>query len=123
MDEIRLTSRTVVQHGIELPWERRERYGPQYMKGAKAWTDHPPKGTVVESGTVFIELGTLEELMEADHSLGMGGAYLMGYHEGMAVELAGLASQETRGGYYTTSEQRERLGSLIERLYDEVGNA
>lgn len=115
-----LATRTVTQYGIELPWERVERYGPQYNKHLETWSDNPPKGTVLESGTVFIELGVLEELMEADHSFGMGGAYLVGYREGMALEVAGLASQETRGGYFTSDEQRAKLQPLIDSLYDQM---
>lgn len=116
-----LTSRTSIQRGIELPWERRERYGPQPTgPGSKIMTDHPPKGTVLESGTAFISIGVLEELLEADHSLGMGGAYLCGYHEGMALEMADLATRETRGGYFTTDDQRARLSAIIDDLYKQI---
>ena len=111
--DVKITTRTTVEHGIELPWERVERYGPIYNKHSDTWTDDPPKGTVLESGTVFVSEATLEELLEAEHSLGMGDAYLLGYHEGMALEKAGLARQETRGGYYTREEERVRIELLL----------
>lgn len=128
--EVRLATRTRVQYGVELPWEERERYGSdlRYPKGharegEQMYPDRQPTGTIVKTGTAFVPLGVLEELLEADHSLGMGDAYLVGYREGMALEKAGLARQETRGGYYTREEERERLRAVLKALWAQYEEA
>lgn len=104
------TTRTVVQRGIELPWERIERYGPTVIRGILRFTDRPPKGTVLESGTVFIPASTLYELAEQDvYDSQFGKVLLLGTHEGYALEQAGLAVEETKGGYHRTDKLLEFL--------------
>src|SRR6185312_14056526 len=46
---IPVVTRTVQVQGIELPWQRLERYGEN-------------KGALIEEGTVFVEMSTLYEL-------------------------------------------------------------
>lgn len=97
-----LTSETRTVRGIRLPWERIERYGPTTYPNGQV-SDDPPKGTVLESGEVFIDLDTLYQLAEQDvWDSQFAEALLLGYHEGLALEAAGLAAQETRGGFHRT---------------------
>ncbi len=68
-------------------------------------------------------MGSLEELLEADNSWGMGGgAYLVGYRQGLALLKADLATQETRGGYFTDDDQKRRLRAIVDDLYTQIGN-
>lgn len=105
-----IVEETRVIKGIRLPWERVERYGPQLNRHTNTMTDHPPKGTVLESGEVFIEMSTLYDLSEQDvWDSQFGSVLTLGYHEGMALEQAGLAVEETRGGFHRT----ERLMKFL----------
>lgn len=93
-----IETRTIEQKGIVLPWKRVEPYGPRHILD-----DRPPKGTVLDSGEVFIPMGTLAELAEQDRmDSQFGSVFLLGMREGLALEQAGLAEQETRGGYHRT---------------------
>lgn len=110
------TTRTIEERGIELPWQRVERYGPILDTNGEAFyagDNHPPKGTVLESGTVFIPDSVLYGVAEQgdyDSLSPFGTALLLGTHEGYALEQAGLAVQETRGGYHGTEKLRQLLG-------------
>ena len=103
-------SRTVEEKGISLPWQRRERYGSEMVypkgharEGETIYPERQPTGTVIESGWVFIPMKTLYELSEQElWNSQFGSAFLLGYHEGLALEAAGLADQETKGGYHRT---------------------
>lgn len=108
-----VVTRTVEQRGIELPWQRVERYGP-YTTAEGKTVDKPPKGTVLEEGTVFIPLSTLEELSEQDvWDSQFGSAFLLDYHEGLALKAVGLAAEETRGGFHRT----EKLLEFLKEVY------
>lgn len=92
------TSRTVVQKGIELLWEQRKAY-------------EPDKGKVVRTGRVFITEETLWELSkQGQWDSQFGGSYLLAMDQGLALEQAGLAVRETKGGYHSTEKLREFLG-------------
>lgn len=112
MTEIKLTTRLIAQRGIELPWQRIERYGPNTMLIATPESkQRPPKGTVLEEGTVFIPYETLWKVAEQDvWDSQMGSPLLLGYQEGLALEQAGLAVAETKGGYHGTDKLRELIG-------------
>ena len=91
-EQLNWTTRTIEEKGIELPWERR----------ANPWEAHPAMGS---SGIVFIPVSTLEELAEQDvWDSQFGSAFLLGYHEGLALEQAGLAVRETKGGYHRSEK-------------------
>lgn len=109
-----MITRTIEQRGIELPWQRVERYGPYEINdGSGRYTDNPPKGTVLDSGVVFIPLSTLEDLAEQDvYDSQFGRVLLLDYHEGLALEAAGLAAKETKGGYHRTDKLLEFLKAM-----------
>lgn len=114
---IEITSRPVEEKGVVLPWERRERYGSEMVypngharEGEQIYPERQPTGTVIESGEVFIPMRTLHAIAEQDvWDSQFGGALLLGYHEGMALEKAGLAVQETKGGYHRSEALLELL--------------
>jgi hypothetical protein len=88
--EIVICTRTIEQRGIELPWREIKRY-------------EPDKGKVLGEGTVFVPLDTLCELAEQDRwASQFGSVLLLDYQEGLALERAGLAERETKGGYHRT---------------------
>ena len=125
--EYKLASKTVVKQGVELPWQEVERYGSDLLytsgprKGEVMYPDRQVTGTVKAVGSAFVELSILEELCEQDNSYGMGGAYIINdSRAGLALEQADLATCETRGGYYTTSEQRKKLKALMDALYARI---
>lgn len=101
-DEIQKTTETRVVEGIRLSFEKLT-----YHIGV-------PYDTGTETLEVFIEASTLVALCEqGEWDSQLGGALLLDYHEGMALEQAGLAEQETRGGFHGTDEVRalcRRLG-------------
>jgi hypothetical protein len=98
-----LESRMVEVKGVTLPWVRLNGYYDLYP-------DRYPEGPVAESGEVFIPLGTLLELSEQGvYDSQFGSAFLLGLHEGLALEAAGLAFRETRGGYHGTPELKALL--------------
>lgn len=113
-----VTSETRIIRGIRLPWQGVEHSGPQTLPDGRVFgEDRPPKGTVVESGEVFIPLSTLEELAEQDvWDSQFGSSFLLGYHEGLALEADGLAAQETRGGYHRT----DRLVAFLDHLAEQA---
>ena len=113
-----VVSETRVIRGIRLPWQRVERTGPiPTADGRVMHADHAPKGTVLDSGEVFIPLETLEELAEQGQwDSQFGSAYLLGTHEGLALEAAGLAERETRGGYHRT----DALRAFLDAAYDQI---
>ena len=99
-----IVEETRVVRGIRLPWQRVERDGPRTLPdGTIFGSDRPTKGTVLESGEVFIPLADLQELAEQDQwDSQFGMTFLLGTYEGYALTAAGLAEQETRGGYHRT---------------------
>lgn len=98
-----MSSETRIVRGIVLPWQRVERSGPIFRDGENLTPDRPAKGTVLDSGEVFIELNTLYALSEQDRwDSQFGSALLLGHGEGLALVAAGLAEEETRGGYHRT---------------------
>lgn len=108
---LKWTTRTIEQKGIELPWQRIERYGPQEIDGRIFFEERPPKGTVIEEGTVFIPESVLYEVAEQGvWDSQFGNALLLDTHMGYALEQAGLADRETRGGYHGTEKLRLLLG-------------
>lgn len=110
---IEVTSETRVVHGIRLPWQRIEKTGPMTgHNGVVFYADAPPKGTVLESGEVFVPFEVLEELAEqGEWDSQFGSAFLLGVHEGLALEQVGFAVQETRGGYHRTDALVEFLNN------------
>lgn len=66
-----------------------------------------------ETGTVFVDASTLVELSEQDvYDSQFGSVLLLDSREGLALEQAGLAVQETRGGYHGT----DAVKALVKRL-------
>lgn len=117
MDTLTWSTRTVQEKGLWLPWERVERYGPQRINGKTLFEDRPPKGTVLESGTVFVTESTLYEVAEqGTYDSQFGSALLLGPYEGPALVKAGLAVEETRGGYHGTDKLRRLLDMEEEGL-------
>lgn len=110
-DSLVWSTRTVEEKGIVLPWQRIEPYGPFQMADGR-WTDNPPKGTVLESGEVFIPYSSLWDVAERtiDDYLAERMPPNVNSHEQMALEQAGLADRETRGGCHGTQKLRDFLG-------------
>lgn len=112
MTEPRISTKAVEVKGVILPWERVERYGPS----TTAWgvyIDKPPKGTVLDSGEVFVPLSDLYELAEQrrwDSSFGSSFS-LTSYLAKLAVVKAGWAVEETRGGIHGTDALRTWLNT------------
>lgn len=105
------SERTVVERGIILPWQRVERYGPQNIEGRILFAYRLPKGSVLEAGDVFIsynELWAVAERTIDDYIVGNAIADIS-YHGQMALEQAGLADAETRGGCHGTQKLRDFL--------------
>jgi hypothetical protein len=104
--EIKVQSRTVEEKGIVLPWVRYEPTGPiRLPNGEMAMTERLPKGSRIEHGEVFIPMSTIYELAEQDiWDSQFGSAFLLDQHEGYALEQAGLAARETRGGFHRTDK-------------------
>lgn len=114
-----IATETRIIYGVRLPWQRVEKYGPN-QDPSGAWSDHPPKGTVLDSGEVFVSLSTLEELAEQDEwDSQFGSAFLLDLHQGLALEAAGLAVSETRGGYHRS----ESLQQFIDEAYELIAQA
>lgn len=111
--EVVCETRTI--EGIKVPWQRVERSGPlTKADGSVHFEDRAPKGTVLESGEVFIPLSQLEELSEQGQwDSQFGEAFLLGAYEGYALEALGYAEQETRGGYHGT----EALAAFLAQAY------
>lgn len=104
MRTIEIITKTVEVRGIMLPWAR---WTPAavYRKGKNLTPDRPDPRKLLESGEVFVPLDTLYTLSEQDvWDSQFGSALLLGVHEGLALEQAGLAVQETRGGYHRSEE-------------------
>lgn len=103
------STRTIEEQGLMLPWQRIERYGPITIEGYT--TDKPPKGTVLEEGTVFVPYDVLWAVAErtSDDAFMGNMPPHVGYHEQLALEQAGLADGETRGGCHGTDKLREFL--------------
>ena len=112
MSELKWSSRTIKQDGIILPWQRVEPYGPFTFPDGRV-TDKPPKGTVLESGEVFVPMDVLYEVSQRTSTDAMFGVTPpdVGYHEQMALEQAGLARGETRGGCHGTEKLHTFLGT------------
>lgn len=71
-----------------------------YVRKALVMTGRPE-----ESGCVFVDADTICEVAEQGvWDSQFGDALLLGALEGLALEQAGLAVQETRGGYHGTDE-------------------
>jgi hypothetical protein len=103
-DEIKVQTRTVEEQGIELPWERWS-YPAVFKDGKNLTPDRPHPSVLEESGTVFIPMDDLYQLSEQDTwDSQFGSALLFGSHEGLALEQAGLAVRETKGGYHRTDK-------------------
>lgn len=97
MIDVPVIARTTWVLGIELPWQEIKRYDPE-------------KGTVLREGRVFVEMSTLYAVSEQGvWESQFGNVLLLDYLEGLALEAAGLAEQETRGGYHTTELLTEFL--------------
>jgi hypothetical protein len=106
IEDIRFTTQIVVVEGIELPWQELKPY-------------EPDKGSVLREGTVFVSMDTLYQLSEQglwDSSF--GNVLLLDYLEGLALEAAGLAERETRGGHHRTDLLMEFLMRYEKRAVD-----
>jgi len=100
--------------GIELPY--RIEHGKWNFKVDPAVREV----TKVDEGTVFISWSLIEELSGVTtDSLGMGGSLIIGHREGYALEQAGFAVQETRGGYHGTEATKE-LEAHLAKTYTEA---
>jgi len=109
--KINVTSRTVVEKGILLPWERWS-IPPVFGKeGDNLTPERPDPPVLLDSGTVFITMDMLYELSEQDRwDSQFGRVLLLPPHEALALEAAGLAERETKGGYHRT----DKLVAFIE---------
>ena len=103
--EIEVTTRTVEQRGIWLPWERWS-VPPVFGRDGTNLTPERPNPPVLEdSGDVFVPVDTLYELAEQDTwDSQFGKVLLLDAHEGLALVAAGFAVHETRGGYHRTEK-------------------
>ncbi|GAB2734400.1 hypothetical protein [Nocardioides pakistanensis] len=94
--EFTLTTRTVEVRGLELPV-------PEDFRAQRP--DAP--------ATVFVDLDTLYALAEQDvFESQFGSALLLGRFEGIALEAAGLAVRETRGGYHRSKRLEQVMADL-----------
>lgn len=97
LSTITIQSRQVTEVGIKLPYVQR------------AYRTNE----VVESGTIFITIETLCELAhQATFDSYFGRALYLRRCEGLALEQAGLAVHETRGGYHRTAKLLTFLANL-----------
>lgn len=99
-NDITPTEQTRVVKGIELPWDVTDK------RWAEDWIARGKHTT----GTVFVDQDTLMNL--ADQGVWdsqFGSVLLLDMLEGIALEQAGLAQQETRGGYHGTEKLKELL--------------
>lgn len=129
---VALTSRTKVVYGAELPWEEREPYDkpahpdtcPQHHPevhphpGGRCTCSPVVKGTLINRGTVFVSLSTLYEVCERTTDDYWSGATppSIGFREGLALEQAGLAVREARGGYHGTEAGKRVLDELHQQI-------
>lgn len=121
------TTRVIEQRGLLLPWVRKEPYGrpaaprtcPIHGRRREVPPENPRctckgirKGAVLESGEVFVSSSDLYEVAERtiDDYLFHTPPPNIGYHEQLALEQAGLAERETRGGCHGTDKLRRFLG-------------
>ncbi len=127
-----LASRTEVVYGVELPWEERERYDrpaypdtcPQHHPevhthpGGRCTCAPVVKGALINRGTVFVSLSTLYEVCERTTDDYLRGSLppSIGFREGLALEQAGLARRETRGGYHGTEAGNRVLDELHQQI-------
>lgn len=137
MSTFTLASKVKTVYGVELPWEERENYDvpaypdtcpkhspvPEELKYANPrCTCHPrAKGDLIDQGTVFVPLSTLESVCERTTDDYWSGVTppIVGHREGLALEQAGLAERETRGGYHGTDAGRQALNDLWHQYPDE----
>lgn len=98
-----ITQTTQVQ-GLRLPWRRIERYGP-FTTAAGHHHAAPPKGTVLESGEVFVPMTCLLAIAERGRDKESAGAdpVSIGYHQSLALLQCGLAERDNRGEYLPTA--------------------
>lgn len=100
--------RTVVEHGIVLPYVRYRRHSGNTNGDFTIWSEWPPV-----RGEVFIPRGDLEQLAEQDvWDSQFGQVLLLGPCEGLALEQAELAVRETKGGYHRSEKLLELLKTL-----------
>ncbi|MGV8847610.1 hypothetical protein [Tessaracoccus sp.] len=96
-------TQTRVVDGVVLPWVHRKPYPPD-------------AGAELGRGEVFIAMSTLDNLAEQDvWDSQFGQPFMLGANEGQALEQAGLAVRETRGGYHRAGGLRgflERMGRM-----------
>ena len=97
MTEIQKVTKTVEVEGIELPYHWESAYPGSTFKP--------------QSGKVFIEADTLIEVSEQDQWAGAFGESLViaPRWADLALEQAGLAVRETRGGVHGTPALKELL--------------
>lgn len=99
-DRFIIERRMVPEHGITLPW--------QWVAPCDDPSAGSHKGDVVDSGTVFVTVETLEAVASQDPWAGAFGESLtIGWHEKLALVQAGLAVEETRGGVHGTERMKE----------------
>lgn len=90
------SERTYVERGVRLPYRTPARPGNESMVGE-----------------IFIPERTLWELAEQDtHDSQFGMPLLLDYYEGFALEQAGLAVRETRGGFHRSATLLTFLDSM-----------
>lgn len=104
-----------VVHGVTMRWEYRARY--DYLAGeAERWGHQRPrpKGELLAEGTVFVPLELIERLNEQGHwDSQFGSPFIdLSPRQGWALEQAGFAVQETRGGYHRTDYTQGLLDAL-----------
>lgn len=102
--------RQITQRGITLP----------YREEIKRYDDEAGQLMVkdVREGEVFVTASDLYELSEQDTwDSQFGKVLLLGHFEGIALEQAGLAIRETRGGYHRS----DTLADYLDMLEDSDG--
>jgi hypothetical protein len=94
-----VTTKVMTVDGLELPY-----------RDVNGYT-----GEVRSQGTVFVSFETLYELADQDMwDSQFGKVLLLDYREGLALEAAGLAVRETKGGYH-----RSKLLKMFLEAYGE----
>lgn len=110
---IQVVRKVRTEVGVVLPY-RREHHGPWDFSTTPA--SLPVER--VEEGTVFVSWATVQELADQQpFDSEFGGALLLDLYEGLALEQAGFAVQETRGGYHGTKKTK-KLNKHLSATYE-----
>lgn len=102
MDKISWKRRLVTETGVTLPYAEKKRWD----------------GESIPAGTAFIPLDLLEELSEATDPWGSV-LIINDQYAAWALEQAGWAVRQTRGGYVSSAVFRDLLPQMYDDLPDD----